>query len=75
MILAHVLVYIPWDVNEYYLEHVKEKRDRNREKFPSPQFGAFSQPLTVVDAKGRIVLWYLPGLLSERHQVRLFLFC
>ena len=73
-ILAYVAVYIPWDVEEYYLEHVKEKKDRNRVKYPNPHFGSFSSPLTVVDSKGRIVLWYLPGLLSEQHQVCILFF-
>ena len=65
----YFIVYIPWDVEEYYIEHVKKKRDRNWIKFPNPQLGSFSHPLTIVDLKGRIILWYLPGLLSEQHQV------
>jgi len=69
-IWADVVVYIPWDVEQYYLECVKGQKDRKRIRFPNPQFGAFSEPLTVVDSRGRIVLWYLPGLLSQQHQVR-----
>jgi hypothetical protein len=49
-------------------------RDKKRTKFINPMFGKFSEPLTVVDAKGRIVLWYLPGLISQEHQVG-FSFC
>lgn len=71
-ILAYVLVYIPWDVEEYYLECIKGKQDPSRMRFPNPHFGSFSEPLTVVDIKGRIVLWYLPGLLSGQHQVFCF---
>ena len=59
-------------MEEYYIEHVKKRRDRNRKKFPNPQLGSFLHPLTVVDSKGRIILWYLPGLLSEQHQVGVF---
>jgi hypothetical protein len=66
---GHSIVQIPWDVEDYYVEHVKGGRDRKRRKFPNPFFGAFSEPLTVVDVKGRIVLWYLPGLLSSRQKV------
>jgi hypothetical protein len=62
-------VEIPWDAEEYYLEHLKGGRDKKRKRFPNPSFGDFSQPLTVVDSKGRIVLWYLPGLLSPEHLV------
>lgn len=68
-ILIHFLVYIPWDIEEYYSKHVKSGQDRKRVSFPNPQFGAHSDPLTVVDSKGRIVLWYLPGLLSIHQQV------
>ena len=71
-ILAYLVVYIPWDVEEYYLEQIKGKKDPKRMRFPNPLLGAFSMPLTVVDLRGRIVLWYLPGLLSGQHQVRLF---
>lgn len=71
--LAHILVKIPWDIEDYYKEHVKMKKDRKRVKFPNPRMGTFSLPLTVVDSKGRIVLWYLPGLLSRQHQVLIFL--
>ena len=45
----------------------------NRVKFPNPGFGAFSTPLTVVDIEGRIVLWYLPGLIPADRQVNVFL--
>jgi len=62
-------VAIPWDIEEFYLEHVKRGRDKKRAKFPNPVLGAHSEPLTVVDSKGRIVLWYLPGLLSSKQQV------
>lgn len=66
-----MVVYIPWDVEDYYLECIKGKKDPKRLRFPNPYFGAFSVPLTVVDSRGRIVLWYIPGLLSREHQVSL----
>jgi hypothetical protein len=62
-------VYIEWDIEEYYKKHLKAGNDKKRVNFPNPSFGAFSEPLTVVDSKGRIVLWYLPGLLSPEQQV------
>jgi hypothetical protein len=67
-------VYVPWDVEEYYAECVKarmEHREKNKHRFPLPSFGSHGCPLTVVDVRGRIVLWYLPGLLSIRQQVSL----
>lgn len=71
--LNHYLIFwtvqIPWDIEEYYWEHVKFGRDEKRKKYPNPSFGKFSEPLTVVDRKGRIILWYLPGLISLEQQV------
>jgi hypothetical protein len=69
LFVAYFLVNIPWDAEEYYLECIKGKKDRKRIRFPNPQFGMHSEPLTVVDSRGRIVLWYLPGLLSGHYQV------
>ena len=69
------LVYVPWDVEQYYLECVKggaEEREKNLHKYPCPSFGSHTDPLTIVDGRGRIVLWYLPGLLSIQHQVSLY---
>jgi hypothetical protein len=63
------IVQIPWNAEEYYREHIKLGRDPKRKRFPNPNFGSFSEPLTVVDSEGHIVLWYLPGLLSEIQQV------
>lgn len=72
LVLRNPSVYIPWDIEDYYLQHVKAGRDKKRVKFPNPLFGAFSEPLMVVDIKGRIVLWYLPELLSVPQQVSVF---
>ena len=65
---------IPWDIEEFYWEHVKAGKDKKRVKFPVPSLGKFSEPLTLVDVKGRIALWYIPGLLSHEQQVRISLF-
>jgi hypothetical protein len=72
-ILAYGAVYIPWDVQQYYSECVQGGNKPASIKYPNPEFGTFCEPLTVVDSKGRIVLWYLPGLLSQQDQVRVFL--
>jgi hypothetical protein len=66
-------VHLNWDVEDYHRVRVKGGGDRKGKKFPNPQLGSFSEPLTVVDVKGRIVLWYLPGLLSVKEEVNLFL--
>ena len=64
-------VKIKWDVEEYYKEHLKGGRDKKRAKYPNPDFGEISVPVTIVDVKGRIVGWYLPDLLSSEQQVSL----
>lgn len=63
---------MPWDAEEYYEKQVKGGRSRSRFQFPNPELGAFSVPLTVVDSKGRIVLWYLPGLMPNHQQVGIY---
>ena len=67
-----LVVYLTWDAEEYYLKCVKSGGDKKRIKFPNPDYGSFSEPLTVVDVKGRILLWYLPDLLSVKEQVCIF---
>jgi len=69
--LNPLIVRVPWDVEEYHAKCVKAGHDRKRFEFPKVELGAFSKPLTVVDLKGRIILWYLPGLMPNRHQVGL----
>jgi hypothetical protein len=58
-------------MDDYYVESVKGGKDKDRTKFPNPQFGSHSEPLTVVDVKGRIVLWYLPGLVAIHEEASL----
>lgn len=35
----------------------------------NPHFGSISAPATVVDMRGKILIWYLPNLLSLDQQV------
>jgi hypothetical protein len=63
------LVWIPWDIEQYFIKCVKTRRKRDKAEFPDISLGRNSSPLTVVDCKGRIILWYLPGLLSASHRV------
>ena len=55
-------VYLPFDAIQFHL-----KKDKSL--FPNPNLGLFNVPTTVVDCVGRIVLWYLPGLLPDHIQV------
>jgi hypothetical protein len=72
--MLNMAVYIPWSIEDYYNEHVKGGRDKKRLKFPNPLLGKFSEPLTLVDSKGRIVLWYLPQLVCSEQMVRFLLY-
>ena len=63
---------MPWDMDEYYVEVVKGKTDKNCLKYPNPNFGLHSEPLTVVDIKCHIVLWYLPGTIPVNEEVVFF---
>ena len=38
--------------------------------FPTPKMGPFEQPTTLVDCHGRILIWYLPGVLDTMVNVR-----
>ena len=73
--LNPLIVYVPWDIEQYYIKCIKAGRDQKHFEFPNPEFGAFSEPLTVVDLKGRIILWYLPGLMPNHQQVRIYAHC
>ena len=60
--------------NPNYLECIKggaEECAKNLHRYPCPLFGSHAEPLTVVDIRGHIVLWHLPGLLSLQQQVSL----
>jgi len=62
LIQTFLQVYINWDVDQYYAECVKggaDKHAKNRHRFPNPSLGSYSRPLTVVDIRGQIVLWYI----------------
>ena len=56
-------------MEKYYNECIKKKNPRNMKDFPHLSLGRKSSPLTVVDSKGRIILWYLPELLEMKHKV------
>ena len=73
--LNPLIVYVPWDIEQYYIECVKAGHNQKHFEFPNPEFGAISEPLTVVDLKGCIILWYLPGLMPNCQQVRIYARC
>jgi hypothetical protein len=70
-----------WSVREY----VKELRRRGarcngrqpgveddlRRLFPAGEMEVIVEPCMIVDSEGIILLWYLPGLMNSRRQVRI----
>jgi hypothetical protein len=45
------------------------KEDKLREHFPALNLGRITTPTTVVDAAGRIILWYLPHIMPKELTV------
>ena len=68
-------VHIPRDIEKFYKEGVEGRGDDKFNPFSNPKFSFFSNPLTVVDVKGRIFLQYLPGLLSQDQGVSVYVLC
>jgi hypothetical protein len=38
-------------------------------KFPTPEIDPFTEPTTLVDCHGWILIWYLPGILDSAAKV------
>jgi hypothetical protein len=41
-------------------------------KFPCADLGCIDKPAIIIDCKGWILIWYLPGILLLPEQVRIF---
>ena len=69
-----------WSIVDYMAElDRRSKRCRGRNEqleremlrlFPPLESELVSAPCVVVDSEGRVILWYLPGLLGRKCQVR-----
>lgn len=67
---------VPWDIEEYsqavgrrnYGRHAQDEATL-QEEFPIPHIGHLTEPAVIVDIAGRILTWYLPGLLNRERQV------
>jgi hypothetical protein len=46
------------------------QRHVNGKSFPNPNIGLVNIPATIVDSKGRIVIWHLPDIIPQRIHVR-----
>jgi len=79
-LLSNWSVRVSFDI-EYYSEHIKNSRVKHNDqvakelgrlsKFYKPEKGGVHQePMVVMDFHGRILLWYLPEVLSPARLVR-----
>lgn len=71
-----MLVRLDWDMARYASRLGPGDRGRSTKKnntmanaYPNPNIGEVKEPATIVDRDGRLVGWYLPGLLSTDMQV------
>ena len=53
-------VHVKWDFDRFAQS---ERKCRSGKFFAEIQLGRLTQPTTIVDIHGRILVWYLPGLL------------
>ncbi|KAI6131227.1 hypothetical protein EV401DRAFT_1884110 [Pisolithus croceorrhizus] len=61
------------DVTQWDIDMFAETRPHAAEKtkyFQYPQWGHISDPVTVLDAHGRVMLWYLPGIIPPERVVK-----
>ncbi|KAI5996084.1 hypothetical protein EDC04DRAFT_2612857 [Pisolithus marmoratus] len=50
-----------WDIDRF-AEPMRNVADKTK-YFPYPQWGHISDPVTVLDVHGRVLVWYLPGII------------
>jgi hypothetical protein len=68
ILIAQLLVSVDWDYDRF-----AESSDTKRlsgKYFTDPSIGKIINPATVVDRHGKIIMWYLPGLLVPHRVVR-----
>ena len=56
-----------WDYDRFV--EASETRRKNQKFFEQVHMGEVTKPATVVDKHGKILIWYLPGLLLPHHVV------
>ncbi|KAI6011636.1 hypothetical protein EDC04DRAFT_2609807 [Pisolithus marmoratus] len=66
LVISHAILN-PWeDVTEWdvdrFAEPMKNVIDETK-YFPHPQWGHISDPATILDVHGRVLVWYLPGII------------
>lgn len=69
--------YVPWDI-DWYADMVKcspvqsngeSERAKLQKYFATTVMGKISEPATIVDSNGKILVWFLPDVLSPLRVV------
>ncbi|KAI6017497.1 hypothetical protein EDC04DRAFT_2902585 [Pisolithus marmoratus] len=72
LVISHAILN-PWkDVTEWDIDQFAEPTRNVIDKikyFPHPQWGHISDPATVLDVHGRVLVWYLPGIIPPARVV------
>ncbi|KAI6016328.1 hypothetical protein BKA83DRAFT_4497951 [Pisolithus microcarpus] len=55
-----------WDIDRF-AELARNVADKTK-YFPYPQWGHISNPATVLDVHGRVLVWYLPGIMPPARE-------
>ncbi|KAI6105117.1 hypothetical protein EV401DRAFT_2078571 [Pisolithus croceorrhizus] len=68
LVIAHAILnpYVTeWDIDRFAepMPHAAEKT----KYFQYPQWGHISDPATVLDVHGRVMVWYLPGIIPPQR--------
>ena len=66
------VVSVKWDYDRFA---ESEKKRVSNQFFVKSHLGSFSNPATIVDMHGKILVWYLPGLLLPHQVVSIFIQC
>ncbi|KAI6094155.1 hypothetical protein EDD17DRAFT_1503854 [Pisolithus thermaeus] len=76
LVIAFAILNPLEDVTEWDIDRFAEPKRNVEDKtkyFPYPQWGLISDPATILDVHSRVVVWYLPGIMSPARVVILSL--
>lgn len=66
ILIAWFSAEVKWDYDRYAESKIKREAESGK-YFPKTELGSIIKPTILVDRHGKIILWYLPGLvLPER---------
>jgi hypothetical protein len=67
ILINQLLVSVKWDYDRF--AESKEGKRASGKYFEEVQMGMVAKPTMVVDTHGKIIMWYLPGLLLPQRVV------